>query len=100
MTNKLYVGNVSFDAKESDLEDLFSQFGTVNSVRVITDRMTGRSKGFAFVEMGTSEEAKKAIDELDGKEAFGRDLKVNEAQEKERGGRDDRSGGGGYNRNW
>jgi len=78
----MYVGNVSFQTSETDLEQLFGQFGDVSSVKIITDRETGRSRGFAFVEMGSEDEAKKAITGLDGKEAFGRDLRVNIAQER------------------
>lgn len=82
MNSKLYVGNVSFKANETELEELFGNYGDVTSVRIITDRDTGRSRGFAFVEMTSEEEAQKAIDGLDGHESFGRDLRVNLAQEK------------------
>lgn len=80
---KLYVGNLSFSTTEDELKDAFSDFGTVDSVHVITDRETGRSKGFGFVEMSDDSEAKNAIAELNGKELGGRDLKVNEARPKE-----------------
>lgn len=90
MGRKLYVGNLPFSATESTLSDLFSQIGQVDSARLITDRDSGRSKGFGFVEMGTDEEAQKAIAELNGKEVDGRALTVNEAKPQE-----PRSGGGG-----
>ncbi|MBI4404550.1 MAG: RNA-binding protein [Deltaproteobacteria bacterium] len=80
MAKKLYVGNLAFTTTESSLSDLFAQFGTVESVRLITDRDTGRSKGFAFVEMATDEEAEKAISDLNGKDFDGRQLTVNEAR--------------------
>ncbi|MCB9091519.1 MAG: RNA-binding protein [Halobacteriovoraceae bacterium] len=86
MSSKVYVGNISFQMSESDLENLFQEYGTVNSVKIITDRETGRSRGFGFVEMGTPDEAQTAIENLDGKENNGRNLKVNIAQEKPRGG--------------
>ena len=76
----IYVGNISFNAKEQDVKDLFSQFGDVDSVRVITDKYSGRSKGFCFVDMPTEDQAKAAIAELDGKEFMGRNIKVNEAR--------------------
>ncbi len=90
MGKKLYVGNLPFSATEGSLSDLFAQIGTVDSVRLITDRDTGRSKGFGFVEMSTDEEAEKAIAEFNGKELEGRPLTVNEARPQE-----PRSGGGG-----
>ncbi len=77
---KLYVGNIPFSTTESELEELFSQHGTVSSVAVITDRDTGRSRGFAFVEMDDGADA--AIESLDGKDMGGRSLRVNEAQER------------------
>lgn len=82
MSSKLYVGNLSFQMQESQLEDLFAQYGSVKSVRIITDRDTGRSRGFGFVEMSTVDEAQEAISNLDGKEAEGRNLRVNIAEEK------------------
>ena len=88
MNSKLYVGNVSFQMNEGELEELFGQFGEVSSVKIITDRETGRSRGFAFVEMSAEEEAKKAIEGLDGKENNGRNLRVNIAQEKTDNGGD------------
>ncbi|MBI4405945.1 MAG: RNA-binding protein, partial [Deltaproteobacteria bacterium] len=90
MGRKLYVGNLPFSATESTLSDLFSQVGTVESARLITDRDSGRSKGFGFVEMSTDDEAQKAISQLNGKEVEGRALTVNEARPQE-----PRSGGGG-----
>jgi len=90
MSKKLYVGNLAFQTTSQDLQDLFSQAGTVESASVIEDRDTGRSKGFAFVEMSTDEEAAAAIDQFNGKELAGRMLKVNEARPRE-----SRGGGGG-----
>ena len=89
MGQKLYVGNLSYNTTSSDLEQLFSQHGTVQSAEVIQDRDTGRSKGFGFVEMGSDEEATAAINALNGAEHDGRNLTVNEAKPKE-----PRSGGG------
>jgi len=88
---KLYVGNLTYNVNESDLEALFSQFGTVQSAQIIVDRDTNRSKGFGFVEMDSEENAKKAIENLDGRDHDGRNLTVNEAKPRE-----PRSGGGGY----
>ncbi|HEY1598974.1 MAG TPA: RNA-binding protein [Pirellulales bacterium] len=94
MGKKLYVGNLSYSVKNSDLEALFAPFGTIQSVQVIEDRETGRSKGFAFVEMGTEAEAQAAIRGLHEQEHEGRPLTVNEAKPREdRGG--PRGGGGG-----
>jgi RNA recognition motif-containing protein len=90
MGRKLYVGNLTFETTASELESLFGQFGTVQSAQVISDRDTGRSKGFGFVEMGTDQEAQAAIAGLSGKEVNGRNLTVNEAKPRE-----DRGGGGG-----
>jgi len=75
----IYVGNISYSMKEEDLENLFKEYGTVTSVKIITDKYSGRSKGFSFVEMENEEEANTAIKELDGKEVSGRSLKVNKA---------------------
>jgi len=80
MAKKLYVGGLSYDTTEESLRDAFSQAGEVVSATVITDRMSGRSKGFGFVEMGTDEEAAKAIEMWNGKELDGRTIKVNEAR--------------------
>jgi len=90
---KLYVGNLSYRVNSSDLEQLFSQYGSVESAEVITDRETGRSKGFGFVEMSTEAEAQAAIEALHDHESEGRRLTVNEARPRE-----PRSGGGGYGR--
>ncbi|MEP7036844.1 MAG: RNA-binding protein, partial [Acidobacteriota bacterium] len=76
MSAKLYVGNLSFDTTQQDLEQLFGEIGTVESANLIEDRDTGRSRGFAFVEMSSDEEAQNAISELNGKEVDGRELKV------------------------
>ena len=83
MNNKLYVGNLSFRLEESQLESVFAPFGTVKSVKIITDFETGRSRGFGFVEMETEEEAQASIEKLDGSEFEGRTLRVNIAKEKE-----------------
>jgi RNA recognition motif-containing protein len=90
---KLYVGNLSFDTTNQDLEAMFGELGTVQSVNIIEDRDTGRSRGFAFVEMSSKEEAQNAISSFNGKEVAGRALLVNEAKPRE-----DRGGGGGGNR--
>jgi RNA recognition motif-containing protein len=97
---KLYVGNLSFNTSNQDLNDLFGAFGTVQSSNVIEDRETGRSRGFGFVEMSTQAEGEAAIAELNGKEIDGRELKVNEAKpQSDRGGGGGRGGyGGGGNR--
>ncbi len=84
MGNKLYIGNLSFNVSEEQLNDHFSAFGNVTSCKIITDRDTGRSKGFAFIEMSTSEEASEAISQLDGQEYEGRNLRVNEAKPQEK----------------
>jgi len=82
MGRKLFVGNLPFDTGESDLQDLFAQAGTVDTVKVMRDMATGRARGFAFVEMSTDEEAKKAIDQLNSFQLGGRGLTVNEARPK------------------
>lgn len=79
----IYVGNLPYATTESDLENMFSEYGSVSSVRIIQDRETGKSKGFGFVEMPTREEAESAISELDGKEMLGRNIRVNEARPRE-----------------
>ena len=93
MGKRLYVGNLSYSVTSSSLEELFSQFGTVDSAQVIEDRETGRSKGFGFVEMQQEGDAKAAIDGLNEQEHEGRPLTVNEARPRE-----DRRGGGGGGR--
>jgi cold-inducible RNA-binding protein len=99
MSKKLYVGNLAFQTTSQDLQQLFAQAGTVESASVIEDRDTGQSKGFAFVEMSTEEEAAAAIEQFNGKEVAGRALKVNEARPREnRGGGGGRGFGGGGNR--
>ena len=90
MATKLYVGNLTYGVNNTDLENMFTPFGTVQSAQVIMDRDTGRSKGFGFVEMSSSNEAQAAINALNGKEVEGRQLTVNEARPRE-----DRGGGGG-----
>ena len=96
MGQKLYVGNLSYNTTSSDLEQLFSQHGTVQSAEVIQDRDTGRSKGFGFVEMGSDQDAQAAIAALNGQQHDGRTLTVNEAKPREdRGPRGGGGGGGG-----
>ena len=90
MGNKLYVGNLPFSITEGELRDLFEPHGTIESINVIMDRDTGRPRGFAFVEFGDASSAEKAQRALDGQEVGGRALRVNEANERSRGG-----GGGG-----
>lgn len=80
MSMKLYVGNLSFNTSQQDLQEMFAPMGTVESANIIEDRDTGRSRGFAFVEMSTKAEGQNAITELNGKEIDGRELKVNEAK--------------------
>jgi RNA recognition motif-containing protein len=96
MGKKLYVGNLSYEATDAALRELFASYGTVESAQVIMDRDTGRSKGFGFVEMGTSGEAQAAITGLSGQMVNGRSLTVNEAKPREdRGGGGSRAGYGG-----
>jgi RNA recognition motif-containing protein len=90
MSTKLYVGNLAFQTTSQELQQLFGQAGTVQSASVVEDRDTGRSRGFAFVEMSSEEEANSAITQFNGKEVGGRALKVNEAKPRE-----NRGGGGG-----
>ena len=94
MGNKLYVGNLPYTFRDQDLQDSFSEFGTVNSAKVMMERDTGRSKGFGFVEMGSEAEAQAAINGLHGHDMGGRALVVNEARPMEP--RPPRSGGGGF----
>jgi RNA recognition motif-containing protein len=84
MSKKIYVGNLSFNASEDQLKTYFETYGTVESCKIITDRETGRSKGFGFIEMSSSDEAQDAISNLDNKEFEGRNLRVNEAKPQER----------------
>jgi RNA recognition motif-containing protein len=94
MSRKLYVGNLPFTTDETQLQTLFAQAGTVDTVNVVRDRETGRARGFAFVEMGSDEEAQQAINQLNSYELGGRALTVNEARPKTAGGGFE--GGGGY----
>lgn len=89
MNDKLFVGNLSFNTTENDLQDAFAAFGTVMEANLMVDRMSGRPRGFGFVTMSTPEEAQKAIDEMNGKSLDGRELTVNIAKPRE-----ERSGGG------
>ena len=93
MSMKLYVGNLAFETSSNDLQTLFAQAGTVESVSLIEDRETGRSRGFGFVEMSTKEEGDKAVQQFNGKDLGGRTLKVNEAKPRE-----NRGGGNGGSR--
>jgi RNA recognition motif-containing protein len=98
MGRKIYVGNLAYGLSSSDLQQMFEEFGTVQSAQVIMDRETGRSKGFGFVEMGSDQEAQAAIEALNGKNVDGRNLTVNEAKPREDRGGGGRGGygGGGY----
>jgi CxxC-x17-CxxC domain-containing protein len=104
MGNKLYVGNLPYQVRDSDLEQAFSQFGQVSSAKVMMERETGRSKGFGFVEMGSDDEAQAAINGMNGQPLGGRSIVVNEARPMENrprgggfgGGGSGGSGGGGY----
>lgn len=103
MALKLFVGNLSFSMTEDELRDLFSQAGTVQTATIIKDKMSGRSKGFAFVEMSSDEEAQSAVEMFNGKEIGGRAIVVNEARPMEKR-TDDRGGfrggnSGGFSRN-
>jgi len=108
MAKKLYVGGLSYDTTPETLKDFFAQAGTVESVMIITDKMTGRSKGFGFVEMASDDDAKKAIETLNGQELDGRALRIDEARpmtDRPRGGGygggNDRGGyGGGRDKQW
>jgi cold-inducible RNA-binding protein len=92
MGKKLYIGNLAFGVGDKDLEELFAQAGVCESAAVITDRATGQSRGFGFVEMSSNADAQKAIQQFDGQEFKGRALKVNEARD-----RNNSRGGGGWN---
>jgi len=98
MSNKLFVGNLSFNTTENDLQDAFAAFGTVTEANLMMDRMTNRPRGFGFVTMSSAEEAQKAIEGLNGKDMDGRSLTVNVAKPREEraGGSRRESGGGGY----
>src|SRR6184192_3653813 len=102
MGTKLYVGNLSFNTTENELQELFSQAGTVQEVSLMQDKFTGKSRGFAFVTMGSEEDAQNAISKLNGQAIEGRPLTVNEARPREQrppgggGGRGGYGGGGGY----
>ena len=117
MNTRLYVGNLSFNTTADGVRTAFQEFGTVSDVHLVSDRETGRSRGFAFVTMGTTEEAAKAIQGMDGKTLDGRPLRVNEAEQRQArggggggggyrgggggyGGGDDRGGGGGGGGDW
>lgn len=95
MGRKIYVGNLSYDMDDQALSNLFSEFGTVESARIITDRDSGRSKGFAFVEMSSDSEASAAIESLNGTEQSGRALNVSEAKP-QAPRNNNRNGGGGF----
>jgi RNA recognition motif-containing protein len=95
MVKKLYVGNLSYNTTEDSLRNLFSDFGSVTSAKIIFDRETGNSKGFGFIEMGTEEEASAAVAGTNGREFEGRQIRVNEAMDKPR-----RDRGSGYGNNW
>ena len=100
---RMYVGNLSYDTTEDDVRKAFEEFGTVESANVITDKYTGKSKGFAFVEMSSKEEAQAAINGLNGKQLGDRFLKVDEARprpERREGGRGGYGGGGGRRNSW
>ncbi len=105
MSNKLFVGNLSFNTTENDLNDAFAAFGTVTETNLMMDRTTGRPRGFGFVTMGSADEAQKAIEGMNGKDMDGRALTVNVAKPREErsgggggGGRREYGGGGGRNR--
>jgi cold-inducible RNA-binding protein len=95
MSNKLFVGNLSFNTTENDLQDAFAAFGTVTETNLMMDRTTGRPRGFGFVTMSSAEEAQKAIEGMNGKDVDGRALTVNVAKPRE-----ERSGGGGSRREY
>ena len=96
----IYVGNLSYDTTEDGLKALFEEYGQVESVSIIKDRETGRTRGFGFVQMPDDAEGQNAIDGANGKDLDGRNLKVNEAREKSSGGGGGRGGGGGGGRRW
>ena len=92
----IFVGNLNYAITEDDLKEIFEEYGELSSVKLITDKFTGKSKGFGFVEMSDAEEAKKAIEELNGAEVEGRSMVVNESIEKKRDNNRGGGGGGGY----
>ena len=98
MGTKLYVGNLAFGVSEEELATLFGQAGTCKSAAIITDRETGQSRGFGFVEMGSNGEAQKAVQQFDGQDLKGRAIKVDVARERERNGGGGGGGGGGWGR--
>ncbi len=98
MSKKLYVGNLSYQTTEATLSEQFGTVGEVVSVSLITDRMTGQSRGFAFVEMANERAAQQAVSQLDGKDVDGRSIKVSEARPQ--APREDRRGGGGHRRRY
>ena len=101
MNNKLFVGGLSFNTTENDLQDAFDAHGTVSEVNLVTDRMTGKSKGFAFVTMASTQDAQNAINGMNGKSLDGRNLTVNEARPREeRAGGGSRGYGGGGGRGY
>jgi cold-inducible RNA-binding protein len=99
MGKKLYVGNLAFGVNDQDLKELFAQAGICESSAVIMDRDTGKSRGFGFVEMGSNDDAQKAIAQFNGQDLKGRAIKVNEAKEQERG-RSSNGAGRGWNRSY
>ncbi|MGH8221345.1 MAG: RNA recognition motif domain-containing protein [Woeseiaceae bacterium] len=99
MSRKLYVGNLPFSATESSLAEAFGECGTVESVKLITDRDTGQSRGFGFVEMGSSAEAQQAIDKMNGKEFDGRAITVNIARPQQKRSGPGQGSGSGFGRN-
>jgi cold-inducible RNA-binding protein len=98
MASKLYVGNLSFDTNDSQLQELFASLGEVVSAKVVMDRDTGRARGFGFVEMAREEDAQKAVETLDGRDFMGRNLRVNPAQPREGGSRGGDGGSWGRDR--
>ena len=99
MAKRLYVGNINYSTTEDKLKEVFGAYGEVTSVNIIIDKLSGRSKGFAFVEMANEEEANAAQAAMDGQEIEGRKIKVNEAREPGHGNGERRPRGGGFNRN-
>ena len=100
MGRKLYIGNLAFQTTETDLKELFAQAGLCESVAIIKDRDSGQSRGFGFVEMASNADAQKAIEMFNGQDVQGRALKVNEAREREGGGRGNNGSGGGWDRRY